>query len=186
MTSTSFEGKLARLTPFDVEQDSLHTTRWYQDSEFQRLWSATPSCMRSYKEERDAFEKDLDEIIAFAIRPLNEDRMIGLILLDGFDSAADSAWLAIGIGERDYRGRGFGTDAVQILVRFAFQELNLHRINLGVFECNPQAFHIYQKLGFKEEGRMRNWLNRFGRRWDLIYMGLLRPDWEAAQKLDES
>ncbi len=108
--------------------------------------------------------------------------MIGFLNLSGFNWTAREAWLGVGIGEREYWGKGYGTDAVNILLRFAFQELNLNRVSLDVFEYNERAVRSYEKLGFQHEGRLRQLLNRFDRRWDLIYMGILRQEWEQKQQ----
>lgn len=70
---------------------------------------------------------------------------------------------------------------MNLLARYAFRELNLNRINLSAFEFNPRAVRSYEKCGFVHEGRERQWLNRGGRCWDMIYMGLLREDWLARQ-----
>jgi RimJ/RimL family protein N-acetyltransferase len=70
---------------------------------------------------------------------------------------------------------------MQVILRFAFEELNLYRVSLDVFEYNPRAVRSYEKAGFSHEGRLRRCLNRNGRRWDLIYMGILRDEWFARQ-----
>jgi RimJ/RimL family protein N-acetyltransferase len=67
---------------------------------------------------------------------------------------------------------------MRIILRYAFTELNLHRVSLDTFEYNPRAIRSYEKAGFKIEGRVRQLLNREGRRWDVIYMGILREEWE--------
>ena len=89
--------------------------------------------------------------------------------------------MGIGIGERDCWGKGYGTDAMRVVLRFAFVELNLHRVGLNVFEYNPRAIRSYEKAGFVEEGRLRGFLHRNNRRWDLIFMGILRDEWERTQ-----
>ncbi len=89
--------------------------------------------------------------------------------------------MGIGIGERDYWGRGYGTDAMQVLLRYAFDELNLHRVSLGVFEYNTRAIRAYEKAGFVVEGRGPQELHRDGRRWDMIFMGILREEWQRAR-----
>ncbi len=86
--------------------------------------------------------------------------------------------MGIGLGERKYWSKGYGTDAMRIILRYAFTELNLHRVSLDTFEYNPRAIRSYEKAGFKIEGRVRQLLNREGRRWDVIYMGILREEWE--------
>lgn len=55
------------------------------------------------------------------------------------------------------------------------------KVSLDVFEYNPRAISSYENAGFKHEGRGQGWLNRDGRRWDLVYMGILRPEWEESQ-----
>jgi RimJ/RimL family protein N-acetyltransferase len=87
--------------------------------------------------------------------------------------------VGIGIGEAEYRGKGYGTDAMQVILGFAFRELNLHRVSLSVFEYNPRAIRSYEKAGFRHEGRLRAEINRDGRRWDVLMMGILRTEWEA-------
>jgi len=132
--------------------------------------------VRTYNE-KEIGEKE----ITLGIRLLVDDLIIGFISLGGFNWQARSAWVGIGIGEPDYRGKGYGSDAMNVMARYAFCYLNLNRINLNVFEFNPRAVRSYEKCGFVHEGRERQWLNRGGQRWDLIYMGLLREDWLARQ-----
>jgi RimJ/RimL family protein N-acetyltransferase len=90
------------------------------------------------------------------------------------------AFVGIGIGDRELWGKGYGTEAMKLMLRFAFQELNLRRVSLNTFEYNPRAVHSYEKAGFVHEGCERDWLHREGRRWDLIYMGILREEWLAS------
>lgn len=71
---------------------------------------------------------------------------------------------------------------MRLMVRYGFLELNLNRITLDVFEYNPRAIQCYLKAGFKEEGRERQWLYRAGKRWDLVYMGILKDEWFAAHQ----
>jgi RimJ/RimL family protein N-acetyltransferase len=73
---------------------------------------------------------------------------------------------------------------MNVLLRFAFHEINLRRVTLTVFEYNPRAIRSYEKAGFYHEGRVRCLLNREGRRWDLLYMGILREEWLSHQKAE--
>jgi RimJ/RimL family protein N-acetyltransferase len=66
---------------------------------------------------------------------------------------------------------------MNVLLRFAFTEVNLKRVSLGVFEYNPRAIRSYEKAGFRLEGRLRSLLHREGRRWDNLFMGILREEW---------
>jgi len=181
MTADLYAGELVRLEPLDIEKAAEDFARWCQDSEYMRLSGSEPSYLWTAKQEKEWTEKLVSECIAFSIVTLNEGKTIGEIDLDGFTLSTGDAWLGIGIGERDFWGRGYGTDAMKVILRFGFEQLNLKRISLTVFEYNPRALHCYQKVGFQIEGRARQWMKRDGKRSDLIYMGILRREWEAMQ-----
>ncbi len=76
-------------------------------------------------------------------------------------------------------GKGYGTDAMRVILRYGFTELNLKRITLGVFGYNARAIRSYEKAGFTVEGRMRKALYRDGSRADIVFMGILRDEWQA-------
>jgi RimJ/RimL family protein N-acetyltransferase len=66
---------------------------------------------------------------------------------------------------------------MKVILRYAFTEVNLQRVSLTVFEYNPRAVRSYEKTGFRHEGRFRQFLNRENRRWDMLFMGILRDEW---------
>jgi RimJ/RimL family protein N-acetyltransferase len=173
-----FKGELVRLAAIDTETIGPVLSHWLQDTEFSRLEDTEPVKVFSPKQVQITFEKILSDGYFFAIHALADDKLIGMIDLSGFDWPGRNAWVGVGLGDREYWGKGYGTDVMHVLLRFAFHELNLHRVNLNVFEYNPRAIRCYEKVGFKHEGRMRSALNRDGRRWDLVYMGILRSEWE--------
>jgi RimJ/RimL family protein N-acetyltransferase len=86
------------------------------------------------------------------------------------------AELGIMIGEKAWWGRGYGTDATRALARWGFDELGLNRVCLRVFEDNARARRAYEKVGFREEGRLRQDRFHAGRYVDTIVMGLLRDE----------
>jgi len=178
-----FQGGLVRLIAPDPQLAAGLHTRWMRDSEFVRLLDADPARLLSVDKNKEWYEKNLveeqknDELFLL-IQTLEEDRTIGLIGLDGIRWTHGDAWVGIGLGEREYWGKGYGTDAMRILLHYAFEELNLHRLSLVVFEYNPRAIRSYEKVGFIVEGSARQFLNRDGQRYDMIYMGILRDEWE--------
>ena len=178
-----FQGNLVRLIAPDPQLAAGLHSRWMRDSEFVRLLDADPARLFSVDKNKEWYEKNLveeqknDELFLL-IRTLEEDRTIGLIGLDGIRWTHGDAWIGIGLGEREYWGKGYGTDAMRILLRYAFEELNLHRLSLSVFEYNPRAIRSYEKVGFIVEGSARQFLNRDGQRYDMIFMGILREEWE--------
>ncbi len=181
MNDAVFTGELVRLEAAEPEVAGELLSRWGRDSEYMRLLDSDPLRRRTPKQVSGWLEKNTGTFFMWIIRSREDDRPLGEIDLNGFDWTARHAWVGVGIGERDYWGKGYGTDAMRILIRYAFRELNLNRINLTVFAYNPRAIKSYEKLGFKEEGRERQWLHRDGRRWDMLYMGLLRREWEALE-----
>lgn len=185
MISDLFRGELVRLATGDPQMIAEAISRWQRDSEYWRLLASEAAYTYSVRAVKEWIEKDLEQdpppFSMFLIRTLEDDRLIGDIGLDSVRNGHGDTFVGIGIGEREYWGKGYGTDAMRIMLRYAFTEMNLHRVSLDVFEYNPRAIHSYEKVGFKHEGCARGVLHRAGRRWDLIFMGILRAEWEAQQ-----
>jgi RimJ/RimL family protein N-acetyltransferase len=114
--------------------------------------------------------------LTFAICIAEGDRHIGNCGLVQIDRDNRTATLGIFIGEKDCHGRGFGEEAVRLLCRFAFEEMDLHKIRLDVYATNPGAARTYERVGFLREGLLREETHRRGRRIDVIRMGLLRQE----------
>src|SRR6266487_4393269 len=176
-----FTGRLVRLSAIDPEEMSKAFARWNRDSEFTRLLNMSVTRLNSSKAIQKWLEKEVEEPsptdFFFTIRSLDEDKLIGGLGLDGIDWAAREAFIGIFIGEREYWGKGCGTDTMRIILRYAFTELNVWRVSLGVFDYNPRAIRSYEKVGFRHEGRMRQYLNHEGKRWDILFMGIQRDEW---------
>jgi RimJ/RimL family protein N-acetyltransferase len=175
------KGQLVRLAAFDPEEMSKAFPRWNRNSEYVRLLNTRAHPMQSSKAAAKWMEEEVAEMSVasyyFSIRTIAEDTLIGELGLDVVDWSGRDAFVGLGIGEPQYWSKGYGTDVVNILLRYAFMELNLKRVSLGVFEYNPRAIRSYEKAGFHHEGRLRQALHREGRRWDNLYMGILREEW---------
>ena len=89
--------------------------------------------------------------------------------------------VSIALGEPEYWGKGLGTEAMRLCLRYAFTELNLDRVTLWVFGYNQRAIRSYEKAGFMKEGVIRGMLAREGQRHDVHIMGILREEWLAAE-----
>lgn len=181
MLNDLFTGELVRLTAIDAQQSAEAFSRWSRNSEYWRLLASEASQPSSRRRAAAWFEKqqekDNPNDFFFSIRTLEDDCLIGDIGLDGVLWNHGDAFVGIGIGERALWGKGYGTDAMRILLRYGFIELNLWRVSLDVFEYNPRAVRSYEKVGFTHEGRARQFLLRDGKRWDLIFMGITREEW---------
>ncbi len=179
-----FRGELVRLAVESPETLAKSQTRWFRDSELLRLAEADPAYMWSEKKHKERtekqMEKDGDNNFRFSVRTLSDDRLIGEVSIHPQWVDSD-AWVGIGLGERDYWGRGFGTDAMRLIVQYGFLELNLQRVSLALHSYNDRALKSYEKVGFKVEGVIRQDTLREGRRTDGIFMGILRDEWLALQ-----
>lgn len=184
-----FRGRLIRLTAEEPEARSKIQANWQRDSEFHRLADADPAEMYSARKVKEWVEKAAEngfkpERYYFSIRALEDDKLIGFFVL-WCDLIHREVWVGIGIGEREYWGRGFGTEAMKLAVRYAFMELGAQRVSLGLMDYNPRALKAYEKAGFQLEGRTRQDVQREGTRHDSLWMGILRDEWLAMQKADE-
>ena len=176
-----YTGKLVRLGAVDPEEMSKAISIWNRDSEYTRLLNMTARPLNSAKAIQKWMEKAIEEVspteFFFTIRTLDENKLLGGLGLDVITWASREAFVAIFIGERENWGKGYGSDAMSILLHYAFAELNLQRVSLGVFEYNPRAIRSYEKAGFRFEGRTRKDILREGKRTDTLWMGILRDEW---------
>jgi RimJ/RimL family protein N-acetyltransferase len=179
MNKDLLHGGLVYLTVEEPETMSKLFSQWSADSEYSRLLDWDPARRISTRNSKKWLEKDMEieNHYMFTIRTLDGDKIIGEIGLDGIRWNHGDCFVGIGLGEREFWGKGYGTDAMKIILRYAFTELNLHRVSLDVFEYNPRGVRSYEKAGFVHEGRERSLLLREGKRWDVLYMGILREEW---------
>lgn len=175
------KGKLVHLAAMDPEEVSKSFAAWNRDSEYKRLLDTDAPRLHSTKAVKEWLEKELekqgDTMHWFTIRAAADNQLLGDINLDVVGWNFRDAFVGLGIGSRDFWGKGYGTEAMQLALQFAFTELNLHRVTLTVFEYNPRAIRSYEKAGFRLEGRQRGAILREGKRWDVLYMGILREEW---------
>jgi RimJ/RimL family protein N-acetyltransferase len=175
-----FQGELVRLTAPRAE-DAERFSRWSEDGEYRRLadTEAPRPFSVEYFRDRDQAADPPADMIEFRIRTLEDDRLVGYVAIFSIEWHNGNGWIAIGIGDPADRGKGFGKEAMNLALRYAFHELGLQRLSLDVIADNKPAIELYGALGFREEGRMRERVHRDGLPSDLIYMGLLRREWES-------
>ena len=184
-----FRGSLVRLTAEEPAVFASAFSRWGRNTTFHRLLDTDPQRLYSSKSIEKEMEKDFEKMAQgglpdgffFNIRALPEDRFIGFVGLWGLDWPNGDSVVSIGLGEPGYWGKGYGTEAMQLTLRYAFTELNLNRVTLYVFDYNARAIRSYQKAGFQLEGCIKGLIQRDGQRSDVNSMGVLRQDWLAAQ-----
>ncbi len=182
MNYSLFEGKNILLTAWR-DGDEKIAAGWQQDAEYLRNLDSdiampkTEVQIKEFSEEMSKSKNDME----FLVRLKETDELIGFVALDGIEWNNARSSLAIGIGNRKHRGKGYGKEAMELILQFAFTELNLHRVELNYFNYNENAGRLYESLGFKHEGAKRDFVHRDGKYFDLILMGLLRHEWEEMQ-----
>lgn len=183
-----FEGKLIRLGPIDHEKDAEVESRWTHDLSLMRALSrqpAIPLSIAQLKKKYEAIEKDMDEskrMFHFTIRGKEDDRLLGFIRIEGIEWTHGTCSLKLAIGDPMERNKGYGSEALELIMRFAFNELNLYRLSAVVGDDNQAGMRFFTRHGFLEEVRRRKSLLRDGQTWDLIHLGLLRDEWQAREK----
>ena len=156
--------------------------RWLNDRDVTRtLLLHRPMSMA---EEERWFESlaERTDSVGFSIDALDGDEWVhvGTTSLEATDWRNRLAEFGIFIGEKKYWDRGHGTEATRLVVTYGFDELNLHRIGLQVYDFNKRAAEIYERIGFKKEGVLREAMFREGSYHDVQVMGLLREEYDAA------
>ena len=106
-------------------------------------------------------------------------QILGLVSLTNIDWVHRTAYFGIMIGREENRGKGLGSFAVEAILRHAFGDMNLNRVELTVLEDNLPAQKLYAGAGFVQEGRFRQAVFKEGQYRDLLFMAILREDWEA-------
>jgi RimJ/RimL family protein N-acetyltransferase len=174
----SYEGKKIKLRPLkasDIEQSVV----WRNDPEIRDhfLGIRFPITLEM---ETAWFESALNDRsnsrVIFAIETIDQAELTGFVFLKNIDWISRLSWFGIMIGEKQYQGKGIGKEAMIILFRYAFKMLNLRKICLEVAAYNAPAIHLYTKLGFCEEGRLKEHIFMNGKYHDLLIMSLFQKD----------
>lgn len=181
-------GEMVRLRTL-VATDADRMWESLQDPEAMRLTGTTADFTREQVEEWTRTIADRPDRYDWAITPAAErdgalisDEMIGEIVLNEIDSRARSANIRL-VLLPNYRGRGYGRDAIFQVLRWAFTQgeggLDLHRVSLDVLALNPRAHMLYESLGFRDEGRLRDAYLDGEHYSDAIVMAILEDEFRA-------
>jgi ribosomal-protein-alanine N-acetyltransferase len=155
---------------------------WFNDPEVTRqLLMYKPISLHAEEAFLEALTKsETDIVVMIVVR--ETDRPIGTVALHVEGGPHRQARFGLSIGARDEWGKGYGTEATALMVEYAFATLNLHRVWLQVLEYNKAGLRAYQKVGFREEGVLRQCHFAEGRYWDTIAMAILRDEWQSRQQ----
>lgn len=180
-----FESREIRLAAFDAERDPELFSKWTHDSEYMRLVGADPARPLApfhIKKQFEAMEKEAGrDFYYFVIRTCFDNRAIGFAHLHWIEWNHGNGRLEIGIGSASDRRRGYGSQALETLMRYAFHELNLFRLTVNTFQYNDGARKFLERHGFQCEVRRREAIYRDGRYWDALLYGILASEWSSRQ-----
>jgi RimJ/RimL family protein N-acetyltransferase len=188
-----FTGDQIVLAPIDHEKDAEVEAKWTQNPEYLRMLDTKPALPRSaaqIKKGYEKLEKDAEEsknFFYFTIRAKPAEandpgRLIGFIQLYWIEWNHGTGMVKLGLGDPEDRGKGYGSEALRLILRFVFAELNLFRLAAVIPEYNQPALRLFKKAGFIEEVCRRKALQRAGKVWDLLHLGILREEWEEGMK----
>jgi RimJ/RimL family protein N-acetyltransferase len=172
-------GEKCYLSPCSLE-DAEEWTEWDNDLEViipLGPEAYTPISLDRVREGISRFIKRQDHI--FSIVDLETDKLIGRCLLFDIDQINRKATLGIDIGDKEYWNKGYGQDAVRLLLDYGFNLLNLNNIMLGVFSYNERAINCYKKVGFKDMGRRRKSKLIGGKWFDGVSMDILAEEFKS-------
>lgn len=177
-----FESSRVRLRKMTKEDTELYH-KWRNDVEVMR--STNPS-LDVYPIE--ATKEFVDHVIlgshtakSYIMVEKGNEVPIGIIALINIDNKNRNAECIIDIGEKEFWGKGYGSEGLKLLLDYVFYEMNLHRVSLRVFSFNDRAIRLYTKIGFQQEGSSRQSLFRDGEWHDIVHMGLLQNEYFEKQ-----
>ncbi|MFX0038400.1 MAG: GNAT family N-acetyltransferase [Promethearchaeota archaeon] len=178
------KGKRVKLGP--IKREYLESfLKWFNDPEIIQYLVPFRPMTRMAEEEWIENLKNREDNIHFSILIPQEDAsdiLIGNCGLHKIDWKNRVAEAGIAIGEKEYQNKGYGTEAMELLVDYGFNTVNLNRIELFTYVFNERALKLYKKIGFIEEGRKRQFFWSKGQYHDSIMMGILAEEWNKKKK----
>ena len=115
----------------------------------------------------------------FGVRLLENDELLGNVSFKSIGEIHRTAEMGIMLGNPKYQRKGYGMEAINLLLDYGFSFLNLRNISLNVFEYNEVAYNLYKKAGFKEAGRLRKAVEIMGKTYDVIIMDMLKEKFQS-------
>ena len=171
-----------RLRPVE-EPDLPLFVRWFNDPEVRYWLSMSDGPEFTLEAEQEWYEEMRADPwrVVWCIET-EDGQPIGNLGLHAIDETHGRATLGISIGEKAYWGRGYGTEALRAVLRYAFEEMELRRVVLEADEDNARGIRCYEKCGFVREGLLRAHRLRHGEPVNGVIMSVLREEWERGAR----
>lgn len=173
-----YTGKLIKLRAYKKEELPL-VVEYINDPEVKRNVNPGIPYIYTLEDEEKWYENcsASNDTYHFAIETLDTREYIGGCGINEVDFKNSKVTIGIFIGNKEYWGKGYGTDAIKTLTSFIFDQMNINKIKLSVYAFNKRAMRCYEKCGFKVEGTLHQELFRDGAYHDEFVMALLREDY---------
>jgi RimJ/RimL family protein N-acetyltransferase len=156
--------------------------KWFNDPEVtQYLAMYLPMTEMAEEKFIEGLANNVGTGVQFVVEAIGNEgnKAIGSIGLHGISPKDHFATFGIAIGEKDYWSKGYGTEAARLIIKYGFEQLNLHRISSTAYAFNERSLRLHKKVGFTEEGRHREAVFKNGKYQDVVVFGLLREEWKG-------
>lgn len=178
MKNAFLVGKTTYLRPVELSDTEL-IQKWHNDPKIRTRARIGELPVTYIKEENEIrIAKQTREEIYLMIVEKSNNRAIGFIRLNFIDTVSRNMWLRIVVGDAKARGKNYAEDALRGVLEWLFSEQNVHRVTLETYETNTRAIKFFEKLGFKQEGLMREAVYVEGEYYNIVAFGLLRQEFE--------
>jgi RimJ/RimL family protein N-acetyltransferase len=188
-----FQGQSIYLAGIDRDQDAEVESRWTHQASYVRMLSVEPMHPMPpslIKKRYEEMEKEIDQKrnqFYFTIHKKDSGesesgRLIGFVHIFWIEWQHGTGSLRLGIGDPTDWRKGYGSEALSLALRYCFDEINLYRLEARIPEYNMAARRLFEKAGFSEETRQREFLERDGQRSDLLHLGLLSEEWALCSR----
>jgi len=174
-----YEGVLVRLRAYEKEEMG-YVKDLINKSEIKKYLSPGIPFPYTLEDELKFYESISanNDTYTFAIEAKEDEELIGGCGINAIDWKNSTATVGIFIGKEGFLSKGYGTDAMKILINFIFNEMNINKIKLDVYSFNVRAINCYEKLGFKKEGTLRNEIFREGKYHDILVYGMFKDEFK--------
>ena len=176
------KGKNVLLRPFK-RSDISYFLKWFNDPEILQYLDMylpmTEMSEEKFIEELGTTRASSDVLLVIEAIEGDSTRPIGNCGLHQISPKDHNAIFGIIIGEKDNWSKGYGLEAARLLLDYGFQQLNLHRISSSAIAYNERSIKLHMKVGFREEGRVRQRMFKNGQYHDLLQFGILREEWRG-------
>lgn len=169
-------GEHLYLSPINTDEVDIYL-QWMNDQAVAVNFGQYNKLVSSKSDMKWLYEPSKD-MHRYAMVLLDGDVLIGSISLHNIDNLNRNAFIGIFIGNEEHRGIGYGFESIRLILNYGFKVMNLHNIMLTVHADNYAGIACYKKVGFRETGRMAEWVFKDGKYIDKLYMGIMEHEFE--------